>query len=283
MARSKSILAREGRHFDLGGETPMSGKMIADWKDRVGYITISNPARHNAMSLAMWMQMQRILEDFQRGDDLRAIVLTGEGDKAFHSGTDISEFDSQRSTPEEQARHDATVNAAFAAIGAVRVPVIAKIRGWCMGGGLAVALSCDLRVCSDDAQFGTPAAKLGVGYDVQALKKMSDTVGFLAAREILFTGRRYSAEEALRLGIVNRVLPKDDLDGFFDKYVATIVENAPLVIAGSKLMLKELEKELPDRDYEKCRAALTACDTSEDFKEGRRAFMEKRKPQFLGR
>jgi len=250
---------------------------------RTGYVEFDNQDRLNAMSIDMWRQMKEGLERFAQDSSLRVVVLMGAGEKAFISGADISEFEDHRADAESREAHDAVVNGACQALKALSVPTIAKIDGWCIGGGTAVALCCDLRISSDRSRFGIPAAKLGIGYGYPQLDELVQHVGPAVAREILFTGMTYSAEEALQMGLVNRVFSVTEFENKAQAYVQRIENNAPLVIASTKVIVREICKNPEDRDIDLCREVTKRANFSEDFAEGRRAFMEKRPPVFTGR
>jgi enoyl-CoA hydratase len=257
-------------------------KMLSRKEGRVGYVIFNNPERHNAVSLEMWEATARMLESFGRDDEVRVVVLTGAGGKAFVSGADISKFEDERSNEEAIVRYNKTVERANAAIYDYPKPTIAMIRGYCIGGGVGLSLCCDLRICSDNSRFAVPAAKLGLGYAYPGLKKLVDVVGPSFAKEIFYTARQFDAEEARMMGLVNRVVPADALEGYVKTYAEMIGDNAPLTIATTKFVIGEVVKEDSQRDLEKCREMVTRCFESKDYVEGRRAFMEKRKPVFTG-
>jgi enoyl-CoA hydratase/carnithine racemase len=258
-------------------------KMLSRKEGHVGYVIFNNPARRNAVSLEMWEATARILDDFGKDNDVRVVVLTGAGDKAFVSGADISRFENERANEEAIARYNQTVERANAAIYDYPKPTIAMIRGFCIGGGVGLALCCDLRICSDDSRFAVPAAKLGLGYAYQGLKKLVDVVGPSFAKEIFYTARQFDAEEARAMGLVNRVVKADELEAYVKKYADTIGENAPMTIATTKFIIGEVVKDESKRDLAKCAAMVKRCFESDDYTEGRRAFMEKRTPVFTGR
>src|SRR6516225_2046362 len=257
-------------------------KMLSKKEGRVGYVIFNNPERHNAVSLEMWEATARILEEFGKDDEVRVVVLTGAGGKAFVSGADISKFEDERANEEAIARYNQTVERANTAVYDFPKPTIAMIRGYCVGGGVGLALSCDLRICSDDSRFAVPAAKLGLGYPFHGLKKLVDVVGISFAKEIFYTARQFDAEEARIMGLVNRIVPAAELDAYVQKYADTIGENAPLTIAAAKFTVGEVVKDESNRDLAKCAAMVKQCFESKDYTEGRRAFMEKRKPVFTG-
>jgi enoyl-CoA hydratase len=253
-------------------------KVLSSKNGRVGTITINNPARHNAMSMEMWAAVADTLERYSKDDDVRVVVFTGAGGKAFVSGADISKFESQRATQEAIAKYDATSERLHQVMHHFAKPTIAKIRGYCIGGGLGLALSCDLRICTDNSRFGVPAAKLGLGYKFDGTKRLVDTVGIAFAKEIFFTAKQFSAREAYEMGLVNRVVGQDELDAYVQDYAETIAYNAPLTVMTAKYTIGQTVEYEPDT--EGCAKKVKECFASNDYIEGRRAFMEKRKPQF---
>ena len=263
---------------------PVSTDRIIAWKKAgVGYLGLNQPGKHNAISYAMWVAIAEVMESFRADDEVRVVVMAGEGGRAFSAGADISEFSENRSTEEQVKVYDAASRAAYDAITHHPKPVIARIEGYCVGGGLATALCADLRIATEDSRFGIPAAKLGVGYSYAGLRPLVDLVGPSRAKEILFTARRFTAPEALRMGLVNQVLPRDGIGAFVEDYARTIAANAPLTVKACKTVVAELGKDPADRDLALCEEVVEACFASEDYREGRTAFMEKRPPRFTGR
>ena len=260
-----------------------TGKIIAGKAEGVGHLRLNQPGKHNAISYSMWVAIAEVMESFRTDDEVRVVVVSGEGGRAFSAGADISEFSANRSTEEQVKVYDAAGRAAYDAITNLPKPVIARIEGYCIGGGLATALCADLRIATEDSRFGIPAARLGVGYSHAGLRPLVDLVGPSRAKEILFTARRFTAPEALRMGLVNQVLPRDGIDAFVDDYARTIAANAPLTVKACKTVVAELVKDPADRDVALCEEVVEACFGSEDYKEGRTAFMEKRAPRFTGR
>lgn len=259
------------------------GKILAGQVDQVGYLVINNPQRHNAIGLDMWQAAAEALEQLAVDSDTRLLIVTGKGGKAFASGADISKFESERSSPEDVERYQATSGRFYAALNSFPKPTLAAIRGYCIGGGMALATSCDMRICEERSRFGVPAAKLGLGYGYDGIKRLSDIVGIANTREIFFTARQFSATEAYDMGLVNRVLPDQLFDTYIDDYATRIRENAPMTIASIKAITQAVVKDADQRDQRQLAQMVQACFESEDYIEGRRAFMEKRKPQFKGR
>ena len=209
--------------------------------------------------------------------------MSGAGDRAFVSGADISEFEKLRNTPEQIEIYDAATSASNKALRSLDKPLIAMIRGFCVGGGLAISLAADLRIAADDGQFGVPAAKLGLGYGYAGIKELMNIVGPSYAKEIFFTGQRFNAAQAEMMGLVNRVVPVSELESTVDSYARTIADNAPLTVKAAKAAVNEGTKNSGERDLDRVAALVEACFNSDDYKEGRRAFMEKRPPLFQGR
>jgi enoyl-CoA hydratase len=258
-------------------------RMIAVAEGAIGWMVFNNPARRNALSLDMWQAMPVILGHFERDPDVRVIVLKGAGDKAFISGADISQFEKQRSSADGVAQYDKIADGALAALQEVKKPTIAMIHGYCIGGGLGVALGCDLRISADNARFGIPAARLGLGYRWGGVKKLVDLVGPAYAKEIFFTARHFTAPEAHGMGLVNRLLPEAELEAYVRHYCALIADNAPLTLEAVKGVVAEIAKPGAQIDRGRCEALVARCFDSQDYIEGRRAFMDKRKPVFAGK
>ena len=227
-------------------------KMLRRKDGRVGYVIFNNPERHNAVSLDMWADTSRILADYAVDDEVRVVVLTGAGGKAFVSGADISKFESERATLDATRHYNATVEKAYSGIQEFPKPTIAMIRGYCIGGGLGLAVCCDLRICSDNSRFGIPAAKLGLGYALPGVKRLTDLVGPAFAKEIFFTARQFDAEEARAMGLVNRVLPGAELESYVKNYADTIADNAPLTVKATKFVIGEAVKDESKRDLARC-------------------------------
>ena len=258
-------------------------KILAEVRDGVGWLTINNPARRNAVSLEMLQAMGSAIEGFAADDAVRCVVIHGAGDKAFASGADISQF--------EKNRADAAAADAYAAISkgvrhqllSFEKPLIAMVRGYCMGGGLGLAMTADLRIAADDAIFAIPAARLSIAYDVINITNLVNLVGPSRAKEILLTAKRYDAQQALAMGLVNQVVPVAELEAAVADVTSRLVENAPLSMRASKLTIDQVVKDAGDRDRALIESLSKACFASDDYREGRTAFMEKRKPAFRGR
>jgi enoyl-CoA hydratase len=261
----------------------LTDKLIARKEGAIGWVIFNNPERHNATSFEMWQSLPLVLEAYVRDPEVRVVIFRGTGEKAFSAGADISQFKERRSSAEAVEEYNAAADAASRALRECAKPTIAMIRGYCMGGGTAVAVGCDIRIAADDARFGVPAAKLGLGYRFDGIKRLASIVGPSFTAEIFFTARQFTAQEALQMGLVNRMLPAAEVERYTLEYASTMAGNAPLTIAAVKRSLIELQKDPGMRDLELCQRMVDACFASEDYKEGRTAFMEKRKPQFKGR
>ncbi len=258
-------------------------KMIAEVKDGIGWMIFNNPERRNALSLDMWEGISTILESFQQDESVRVVVMKGAGDKAFVSGADISQFDDNRSNEEQVAQYAAILSRAREHLVGLDKPFIAMIRGYCLGGGMTVALSADIRIASDDARLGSPAARMGLAYGYEGVKHLVDLVGPSYAKEIFFSARQLSAEEALRIGLVNRVVSVDALEDTVLELANAIASNAPLSVKAFNMTIGEVLKNDSERDLDAVKAFVKTCFESHDYIEGRKAFMEKRKPNFIGR
>jgi len=256
--------------------------MIAEVVDHVGRITFNNPERRNAIKLEMNEALVDICAAFDADPDVRVVVMQGAGDAAFISGADISEFAEHRSTPEGLARFDAISAQAGSALANLSKPLVAKIRGFCMGGGLATALTADLRITAEDGQFAIPAAKLGIGYNFSGVQRLVGLVGPSNASEILMTGSRFGADRALQMGLVNRITGVNELDAEVNQLVEVMAANAPLSIKASKVAIAEAMHDRSDRDVGRAEKLIDQCFASADYTEGRTAFMEKRAPRFRG-
>lgn len=264
-------------------DQPLTSKMIAEKDGGIGRLIFNNPARHNAVSLEMWEGVAHIIDDFERDDAIRVIVVSGAGGRAFVSGADISEFKERRASEEAAAAYSRISEGARLRLQETLKPTIAMISGYCIGGGVGTALACDMRIAAEGSKFGIPAAKLGLGYAYDGIKKLVDLVGPAHAREIFFTARQFSAEEALQMGLVNRVVPAAELQAYVDEYCAMIAANAPLTVRAAKIAIREALKDESARDLPQCKRLVDECFASQDYAEGRTAFMEKRRPVFHGR
>jgi enoyl-CoA hydratase/carnithine racemase len=261
---------------------PQDACIKVEIDQHVATLTLHQPARRNAMRLQMWQQLTTTLEHLAQQAEVRVVVVTGAGDKAFCAGADISEFAQLRTTPADSVAYDHITHAACAALGNFSKPTIAHIHGSCIGGGMELALLCDIRLGAEDARFGVTPAKLGLGYGLNDTQLLVDQLGAPATREILFTGRIFSPDEALRLGIVNRVVSVAKLQPLVAQYAHDIAHNAPLTLKASKAIIAEAAKTPPERNEQLCEQLVEACYASSDFVEGQTAFAEKRKPVFRG-
>src|SRR5467141_4035884 len=259
------------------------GKILQSVGDGVGIITFNNPDKRNAMSLDMWEGLGQALVELRDNPDVRVVILVGADDKAFVSGADISQFEKTRHNAAASEEYSRRSEAQRALLADYPKPTIACIRGFCLGGGMQVAMMSDIRFASENSQFGIPAAKLGIAYGYDGLKHLVSLVGPSWARLIMYTGMRIDSAEAVRIGLVDRVVPDTELWNATSEIARTISGNAPLAIKAAKITIAQILKDPDKRDMDAIKQIGTACMDSEDFREGRRAFMEKRKPQFKGK
>ncbi|KQY99457.1 enoyl-CoA hydratase [Pseudolabrys sp. Root1462] len=260
----------------------MSDKILSRKDGAVGHLIFNNPERHNAVSLDMWGAAEAVVADFKSDPAIRVMVVSGAGGKAFVSGADISRFEKDRSTEATVKSYAVRVERAYAAFYDFPKPSLAMIRGYCIGGGMAMAMCCDMRICTNTSKFGIPAAKLGLGYGFKGIKRLVDVVGPSFAKEIFYTARQFTAAEAAAIGLVNRVVPDSDLESYVAGYATAMASNAPLTVDSVKFIVGEVVKSSNERDLAACEAMVQACFASEDYKEGRKAFMEERPPNFTG-
>jgi enoyl-CoA hydratase/carnithine racemase len=261
----------------------MPGAVRVVREGALAWLVFDHPERRNAISAEMWEALPAAVAELEADPSLRVAVMRGAGELAFVSGADISEFQRARTGAEAAAEYDRTTARAFDALAGFSKPLLAMIHGFCIGGGMATALAADLRYAAEDALFAIPAARLGLGYHMAGLDALGRLVGPATAKEILFTARRYTAAEALRLGLVNGVFAKPALEREVRALAAQIAENAPLTLRSAKLTLRELARDPAARDLAAVRQSVRACFESDDYKEGVRAFLEKRPPRFGGR
>ena len=260
----------------------VAGRLVWRKEGNVGYIIFDNQKKYNAVNLDMWLSLPKAIDEFNADPEIRCVVLQGAGEKAFVSGADISQFDNQRSGDGEAVYNNAT-EAGYMSILACTKPVIAKIRGICMGGGLGIVLNCDVRICADDAKFRMPAGRLGLGYSFSGLKRFNEVMGPANTADLFFSARIFGGADALTIGLVKQVVPVADFDKVVDDYVKLICENAPLTLRAAKGALMEMRKPQVEQDPSRVGKLVEACFASEDYKEGRKAFAEKRTPNFQGK
>ncbi|MEY3380271.1 MAG: hypothetical protein RL468_869 [Pseudomonadota bacterium] len=263
-----------------------STERVKSWMAEDGstlHIQFNNPQRHNALSVDMWEAVPPLLALAETDERVRLVVFSGAGEKAFVSGADISQFEDMRAAREAVTRYEAMAEQALKGIHDFSKPTLACIRGWCIGGGMNVAMSCDIRIAASDAVFSIPAARLGLGYRYSAMKNLVDLVGPGMAKDLFFTARRIDAQEARNIGLISRISAPEQMEALLAEYTQALSANAPITVRAGKAIVAEILKPSPEVDHEKCRSLIRACFESEDYAEGRRAFMEKRKPVFTGK
>ncbi len=258
-------------------------KILAEVDDGIGWLTFNHPQRRNAVSLEMWQGIGDALEAFQADPAVRVVVMKGAGGKAFAAGADISEFDEHRANAQQRKEYGEIAQRGNYWLSHLEKPFIAMIQGFCIGGGLAIALNADVRFATPDSRFGIPAAKLGLGYEYAGIATLARLVGPSSARDILFSARFLESDEALRIGLINFIVSNEDLEARVRAYATTIAENAPLTIRAAKASINAFERYSHSVEARDVAPLIDACFNSEDYKEGRRAFAEKRVPNFKGR
>jgi enoyl-CoA hydratase len=260
-----------------------SNKVLAAIEDGIGWLTLNNPQRHNALSLDMWEAIEQAAAAFAQDESVRVVVVSGAGGKAFASGADISEFEKLRANAQQKAEYGAIAAKGHQAVAQLEKPLLAMIDGYCVGGGLALALAADLRIASATSRLGIPAARLGLGYEHEGLAVLARLVGPSAAKDLMYSARLVQADEAWQMGLVNRVVDPAQLEATVREYALGVARNAPLTVKAAKAALQLFEGGAGAPDAAQVRRMVEQCFDSEDYREGRRAFMEKRMPQFKGR
>ena len=257
-------------------------QILVERDGHVARVTINRPNRRNALSFAAWQSLAAAFDNLAADPTVRVVVLTGAGERAFCAGNDISEFAEKRSTPEQVEAYDQVISHAYEVIGGIDKPLVARVRGFAVGGGFELMQLCDIQIASAGARFAMTPARLGLGYKLDDVQLLVDRIGPRAAREMLFTGRLFDAAEAEHMGFVTRVVPDENLDATVDSCAAEITANAPLSVRAIKVAIGEALKPSADRDRTRCDALAAACNESEDYREGQSAFAEKRAPEFRG-
>jgi enoyl-CoA hydratase len=250
----------------------------------IGWIIFNQPEKRNAVSQEMWQRMPEYMRDLATDDAIRVVILRGAGEAAFVAGADISQFKDRRRNAADEEEYRRISGAGQQSLTNLRKPLVAMIHGFCIGGGVSIAITCDLRIAADDARFGIPAARLGLGYHYHGMEKLMSLIGPAYTKELFFTARTdFSAQDALRMGLVNQVVPKADLERFTRDYALTMSRNAPLTLRSAKASVEQLLRPDDQRDLALLDKLIKDCFDSQDYQEGVKAFSEKRRPQFQGR
>jgi enoyl-CoA hydratase len=261
----------------------MSDEILVERRDHIATVTFNRPQVRNAFNLAMWTALPGIVDELARDPAVRGIVFRGAGEEAFASGADISEFKEQRKDRATAEAYNARTEAAYHAMENCPKPTVAMIYGFCMGGAIAIALACDLRFSAESGKFAIPAGRLGIVYGPHSVKRLVGLVGPAAAKDILFSARALDAAEALRIGFVNRVVPAGELAGHTYEYLAKVADNAPLSVQAAKFIVEAIAEDGGVSKKADIGRLQIAAFESEDYREGTAAFMEKRRPKFVGR
>ncbi|MBI5257936.1 MAG: enoyl-CoA hydratase/isomerase family protein [Burkholderiales bacterium] len=260
-----------------------TGKILAEVEEGIGWLTINQPERRNAVSLEMWQGLADAMAAFEADDAVRVVVLRGAGGVSFAAGADITEFEQQRADAQQKARYGEIAARGQKALARSSKPLLALVQGFCIGGGLAIALNADLRFATPGSRFGIPAARLGLGYEYAGVATLARLVGPSTAKDMLFSARQLGADEALRVGLVNAVVDDTEIEAHVRDYAARVAANAPLTVQAAKAALRVFERYADSAGAAEIATLVDRCFDSEDYREGRRAFLEKRTPRFQGR
>jgi enoyl-CoA hydratase len=264
--------------------TSQAETLLMEKDGPIGWITFNQPQKRNAVSQEMWQRMPEYVRELSADPAIRVVILRGAGETAFVAGADISQFKDRRRNAADEEEYRRISAAGSESLATLGKPLLAMIHGFCIGGGVSIAITCDLRIAADDARFGIPAARLGLGYHYRGMEKLMHLIGPAYTKELFFTARTdFSAQDALRMGLVNQVVPKADLERFTRDYALVMARNAPLTLRSAKASVEQLLKPSADRDLAMLDRLITDCFNSQDYQEGVKAFSEKRRPQFQGR
>jgi len=261
----------------------MSDHILVERDGHIATVVFNRPKMRNAISLAMWSETASVTDELAKDDEVRAVVFRGAGRQAFASGADISEFKENRKDTATALAYNRETEAAYTAIRLCPKPTIAMVFGFCMGGAMALAMACDLRFAAEGSKFGIPAARLSIIYGLEPVKQLVDLVGPAYAKDILYSARTVDDHEALRIGFIQRLVPAADLEQHTYDYLRVVADNAPLSVRGTKAQVQAIFEGITEAHREKLRGMSLVTYDSEDYREGTRAFLEKRSPRFQGR
>lgn len=267
-----------------GADSKLASKLLMEKDGPIGWIIFNQPEKRNAVSQEMWQLMPDYVQDLAADDTIRVVILRGAGEQAFVAGADISQFKERRRNMADEEAYGRISARGQESLKSLNKPLLAMIHGYCIGGGVSIAIGCDMRIAADDARFGIPAARLGLGYHYNGMERLMKLIGPAYTKEIFFTARtNFSAQDALRMGLVNQVVPKAELESFTRDYALTMARNAPLTLRSAKASVDQLLQPPEQRDLAALDALIADCFNSQDYQEGVQAFTEKRRPQFQGR
>ena len=261
----------------------MRNKILQRRDGFIAHIIFNQPEKRNAVSLDMWITVNDAIKMLAKDKTVRVLILSGAGGKSFVAGADISKFDNERATKQSVLEYNNMTKKVYDGLANFPKPTIAQIDGFCIGGGVGLAASCDIRYCGTSSQFAIPAAKLGLGYEYEGINRLVKLIGPSFTKEIFYTARRFTAQEMVSMGFINRTIDDKDLSSHCLDVANLIASNAPLTIEATKFIANQCELEESEKNLDACDKKVMLCFESSDYIEGRKAFMEKRNPNFKGK